>query len=304
MSIGEWTILARSGCEIAERPVWDAPTASLLWVDIPTGRVHRSRPTAETEPWTDEVMQVGRQVGAVALRTDGGLIAAADSAFLFLDAHGRPDADPIPVDLPVDQQFNDAACDPAGRFLAGTNSTVGADGGGVLLSLDPLLRCWTLLEGITESNGLGWSADGNVFYYVDSGEPVIRRYDYDVEHGLIGARLADLAVFDAADGVPDGLVVDDADAVWVAMWGGGALRRYAPDGALLAHVSVPATQPTCPGFAGPDLDLLVVTSGWEGLTSQERAADPSAGDVFVMRGPVVGRQPLRFGGIPPFGGQR
>lgn len=295
MSVGEWTVLADTGCEVADRPVWDAPTSSLLWVDVLAGRLHRSRPTAEDEAWTNDVVEIGSNLGAVALRADGGLVAAADSAFVLLDTHGRPDADPVPVDLPVDQRFNDAACDPAGRLLAGTTSTVGALGGGVLWSLDPSLRCATLLEGVTESNGLGWSADGSVLYYVDSGEPVVRRYAYDTENGRIGGRLADLAVLDEGDGVPDGLVVDDADAVWVALWGGGAVRWYAPDGTLLADVPVPVTQPTCPGFAGPDLDLLVVTSGWEGLTAEQRAADPSAGNVLVTRVPVVGRPPLRFG---------
>ena len=115
MSLGEWTALAEQRCEVAERPVWDAATSSLLWVDVLAGRLHRSRPTAVDGPWSDDVVQLGSSLGAVALRADGGLIAAADSAFVLLDTHGHPDADPVPVDLPADQRFNDAACDPAGR---------------------------------------------------------------------------------------------------------------------------------------------------------------------------------------------
>lgn len=292
----EWTTLVRSDSELGERPVWDARTGTVVWVDILTGTVHRSAPPTEGRPgpWADTTVQVGAVVGAVALREGGGLVAAADSAFLMLDARGRPDADPVVVDLPPGQRVNDAACDPAGRLLAGTTSVSGAPGGGVLWSLTADRRHATLLEGVTESNGLDWSGDGAVLYYVDSGEPVVRRYAYDVADGRLGPRLADLAVLGPDEGVPDGLVVDSEGAVWVALWQGGAVHRYAPDGSLLGRVDLPVDQPTCPCFAGPRLDLLVVTTAWEGLAPGARAAQPLAGSLLGTASSSTGRLPHRF----------
>src|SRR5207237_6497386 len=110
-----------------------------------------------------------------------------------------------------------------------------------------------------------------------------------------GPRLTDLAVIEQGDGVPDGLVVDSDGAVWVALWQGGALRRYGPDGARLSHVDVPVAQPTCPGFAGPALDLLVVTTAWEGLTTGERELQPKAGSLLAAVPGPTGRPPHRFG---------
>ncbi len=223
-------------------------------------------------------------------------MAAADAAFIQLDRRGQIDADPIGVDMPQGSRFNDAACDPHGRFLAGTTSGPSRPGTGVLWSLSPSGQVHTLLEGLVESNGLAWSQDGAVLYFVDSGEPAIRRYSYETETGSLGQRLTDLAVIADGDGVPDGLVVDAHGAVWVALWGGGAVRRYAPDGELLTHVTVPVSQPTCPGFVGPERRHLVVTSGWEGLTPESRDREPWAGHLLTAPVPAVGRPSHPFAG--------
>ncbi len=146
-----------------------------------------------------------------------------------------------------------------------------------------------------ESNGLDWSADGETLYFVDSGEPCIRCYDYDAETGRIGARRGDLAAFSGPDGVPDGLTVDADGTVWVAMWQGSALRRYAPDGRLLACLSVPVSQPTCPGFGGPGLDCLYLTTAWEGMSAEARQIEPWAGHLLSADVGAIGRPPYRFG---------
>ncbi len=289
----DWRVVVAAGCEIGERPVWDARSGSVVWVDMTAGAVHRSLPRLDGA-WTDSSYPVGLDLGMVALRRDGGLVAATDSAFVFLDAIGRPDATPVSVDLPDGSRFNDGGCDPMGRLLAGTTSAPDAPGNGVLLSLDQHGNVRVLLEGIVESNGLDWSKDGRTLYYVDSGEPVIRRYAYDAESGTVGERLTDLAVTGSMPVTPDGLVVDADGAVWVAMWEGGSIRCYAPDGSLVSDLPVPVTRPTCPAFIGPGLDILVVTTAWEGLSSDEREHEPWAGHLLATAAPVRGRLPHRF----------
>lgn len=293
----EWDVAVAGGCEIAERPVWDERSGSLVWVDVTRGVVHRSAPTPGVPlQWTDTSVTVGATVGAAAVRWDGGLVVAADSAFLQLDGQGRPDTDPVGVDMPPAARFNDAACDPSGRLLAGTTSSPDGPGNGVLWSFSPSGQVRTLLEGLVESNGLAWSSDGAILYYVDSGEPFIRRYSYDVETGSLGQRLPDLAVIDDGDGVPDGLVVDADGAIWVALWGGAAVRRYAPNGELQIHLGMPVSQPTCPGFVGPGLRRLVITTGWEGLTPSQRHQEPWAGHVLTAPVPAAGRPSHLFAG--------
>ncbi len=292
-----WSVAVASGCEIAEHPVWDSQTNSLLWVDVLAGTLHRSTPVPKgAGEWPDHAMRVGAAVGAAALRHDGGAVAAVDSALMMLDSRGRPDAEPVSVDMPDGARFNDGACDPAGRFLVGSTSPPGDPGTGLLWSLGSSGRAEVALTGITESNGLDWAPRGDLLYYVDSGEPAVRRYAYDAASGRIGARLTDLTEVGAGEGVPDGIVVDAAGGIWVALWEGGSLRRYAPDGELLLDLAVPVERPTCAAFAGPDLELLVLTTAREGLDPEARRTQRWAGHVLVAPAPVVGRLPHRFAG--------
>ena len=91
-------------------------------------------------------------------------------------------------------------------------------------------------------------------------------------------------------------MVDGEDTLWVAIWGAGQVHRYAPDGTLLAVLPVPASQPTCPAFGGPGLDELYLTTAWEGMTAQQRAAEPLAGHVLRARPGARGHPVLAFGG--------
>ena len=98
---------------------------------------------------------------------------------------------------------------------------------------------------------------------IDHGE--LHERSGDVADGGELGRAVDLVRFPGGGPVPDGLVVDAEGSLWVAIWGGGQVHRYAPDGELLAVLPVPVSQPTCPAFGGPGLDELYLTTAWEGM---------------------------------------
>jgi sugar lactone lactonase YvrE len=132
-------------------------------------------------------------------------------------------------------------------------------------------------------------------YYVDSGEPEIRRYAYDRATGQIrDAGL--LAVFPAEEGIPDGLIVDAEGAIWAAMWEGSQTCRISAAGEVLERLPMPVSRPTCPTFGGPGLDRLYVTTAWEGMDEQARAAEPLAGSLLVTVPGATGAPALRFAG--------
>jgi len=89
-------------------------------------------------------------------------------------------------------------------------------------------------------------------------------------------------------GTPDGLTVDSAGDLWVAIYGGGQVRRYSPDGVLREVLAVPAAQTTSCAFAGARLDRLYVTTATEGWTDEERLAEPGAGLVYRFDTDVTG----------------
>jgi sugar lactone lactonase YvrE len=226
------------------------------------------------------------------------VLAAADG-FRLTGPEGLSETGPLrPPGMGDDVRFNDGACDPAGRFWAGTVAHDVRPGAGALYRLDPDGTITTVLEGVTESNGLGWSPDGGILYYIDSGErePRVRAFDYDLETGRIGWEPHELIGFPPGPVVPDGLVVDAEGCLWVAMWGGGEVRRYAPTGGLLATFPVPVSRPTCPGFGGPGLADLYLTTAWEGMDDQQRAAEPLAGHLLRTRPGTEGLPAGTFGG--------
>jgi sugar lactone lactonase YvrE len=278
--------------EHAEGPRWDAARAELLWVDIPAGLLRR----ATVGPGGDLAELVahrgGDTLGAVAPAAAGGWLLAAGGGFAHLSEDGTAR---MLLDLAGEggtedaggTRMNDAACDPAGRFLAGTMAFDQRPGAGALYCLDLDGTVRTLLDGLTVSNGLGWSPDGGTLYLADSGPGLLWAYDYDVVAGALSAGRV-LLEFGDDDGVADGLTVDDTGCLWTAVWGAGQVRRYSPGGELLAVVDVPVAQTSACCFAGPGRDLLVVTTSAEGLSAADRAARPDAGRLFTARPGVTG----------------
>lgn len=289
-----WEVAVPAGAELGERPVWDAANQCQIWVSILDGELHRYWP-----PGRDSVFAaVGVAVGAAAPRRGGGYVLAAADGFRLLRGDGSAEGAPLrPAGMGEDVRFNDGACDPAGRFWAGTATLDGSPGGGALYRLDPDGTMTEVFGGVTESNGLGWSPDVTAFYYIDSGAvaPTVRRFGYDPFSAEIFNE-SDLIEFGAGDGIPDGLAVDIEGCLWIAMWGGGCVRRYSPAGELLAIWPVPVSQPTCPGFGGPGLDELYLTTAWQELDSQRRDAEPLAGHLLVTRPGVAGLALAPYGG--------
>lgn len=285
MTVPAVELVLDARADLGEGPRWDSRRQRLLWVDIMRGRVHAFTPSTGA----CRNFAVGRPVGALACATDGTLVLAVAGGFAHLDLDaGRFEMlAAVEADRPQNR-MNDGACDGAGRFWAGTMALDEGPGAGALYRLDPDLTVHTMLTGVTISNGLDWSPDGRVMYYVDSPTRRIDAFDFDTSTGAIANRRT-LVDVPADAGVPDGLTVDAAGFVWLALWGGAALRRYAPDGTLERVVPLPVTHPTSCAFGGTALDELYVTSARRPLTAEEKARQPQAGGVFRLRPGVAGR---------------
>jgi sugar lactone lactonase YvrE len=262
---------------LAESPIWDAGTGSLLWVDIMAGDVHRLDPGTGQ----DQVSHVDVPVGAVAVHRAGGLILAAGVGFATLDEQAGT-LGWLWAGGPGDR-MNDGKCDPAGRFLAGTLTYARDPGACGLYRLDTDGQVSTLLDGVTVSNGLGWSPGGDLMYFADTPLERVDVLDYDVATGEVAGRRPFADLHDVP-GRPDGLTVDQDGAVWIAMSRGGAVRRYTADGQLDLVIEFPVRLVTSVTFGGDGLGDLYVTTSREGLSETDLAVQPLAGSVFVVAG--------------------
>jgi len=166
---------------------------------------------------------------------------------------------------------------PRGEAARHYNSLQKIAYAGVVFVVAPL----AVLTGLTISNGIGWSPDGTTMYLADSGTGDIDAFDFDPATGDLGSRRT-VAHVTAADAVPDGLTVDDRGDIWVALWNGGALARYHPDGSLLATIPLPVDRPTSCAFGGTDGATLFVTTAREGLSRAALARQPDAGRLLRL----------------------
>jgi sugar lactone lactonase YvrE len=234
---------------LGEGPRWDAEAERLLWVDIDGAVLHAGERSIRcgtkvcaAAPWEGDVVLVALADALAAVNVSDGSIER-----LVDIPHGRPG-----------MRCNDGACDPRGRFWIGTMAEDEAPGAGALYRYDPDGELHTILTGISLSNGLGWDAAGRLMYYIDSPTQRVDLFDFDLESGT-GANRRPFAAIPEADGIPDGLAVDDEGGIWVALHGGGEVRRFSPDGSLSGRVEVPAAKVTACCFAGSR--LFVTTRG-------------------------------------------
>ena len=75
----------------------------------------------------------------------------------------------------------------------------------------------------------------------------------------------------------------------MAIFGGGRVQRYSPDGELREELLVPARETTSCAFAGPGLNRLYVTTATENWTDEQRRAEPGAGLVYRFDTDATGR---------------
>jgi sugar lactone lactonase YvrE len=262
---------------------WDAGRQELLWVDIAEGVLMREGVVGPNALDSRGQLHIDRPLGAVApVAGDDGWLAAAGRGFARLARDGA--LAPVVELAPAGHRVNDANVDPTGRAFVGTMSEAQEPGVGALHRLDRDGRAVQVLDGLTVPNGIDWSPDHSTLYLAESSRRLIWAFGYDADTGALGERRTLIEPSPGVSGVPDGLTVDAAGDVWVAYYGGGAVRRYRPDGTLREVIHLPATQATACAFGGPALDTLFVATASEGYDAGRRADEPLAGTLLRIDG--------------------
>lgn len=274
---------------VGECPLWNPAESCLYWVDIDGFAVHRLDPASGAH----QAWKMDSEPTALALHGGGGLVVALRSGFVHLDTDGggvTPIA-PAPYDTAT-TRFNDGRVDAAGRFWVGTLYEPRDQQAAQMFCLErgQVRLVWS--GGMTVSNGLGFSPDHKWLYHADTTTHRIDRYAFDLATGEVShpQRFQQFSTDKANNygGRPDGAAVDSEGAYWCAMFEGGRLLRFAPDGALLREVKLPLRCPTMVAFGGADLRTLYITSASHKRSPEERAQYPLSGCVLSLRVEVAG----------------
>src|SRR4051812_16703139 len=161
--------------KLGEGAIWHSQKQLLYWVEIEGGVVHIYDPATGL----NRSFSVGQKVGTVVPRKSGGLMLAVQGGFASFDPEtGKLDIVADPESKTTGNRFNDGKCDPAGRFWAGT---IGRHGSGSLYCLTPDMNCSKKVEGVSTSNGIVWSLDNRIMYFIDTHASNVVAYDYDLK---------------------------------------------------------------------------------------------------------------------------
>lgn len=277
---------------LGEGPAWDAKTQTLYWVDILEKRIYAG---------TELLAQLDDFIGCLAPCKSGKLILGKRASIVTIDpldtAQGKPDSSPQTVLSTLSEsaanRINDGKCDPAGRFLIGAMDMNEKDPNGALYSFDGK-QTTRLLDGVTISNGLAWSADHKTFYYIDTPTREVKAFDYDLATGQI-ANPRTVVYVPESLGWPDGMTSDTDGNLWIAMWGGAQATRWDPKtGKLLEQIAIPALRASSCVFGGKDMNELYVTSARKGMSESDLKKYPLSGGLFKVETKVTGMPTFEF----------
>lgn len=286
-----------------EGPHWDVPSQSLYYVDIVCGGVARwNSTTGETKR-----VDLDKQVGFVIPSEKSGVVIGYDKNIcrLDLDASDPSLTTLLTVEQDLDTRFNDAKCDASGRLWAGTMGMEGdvpgvvKQGQGSLYSINEDLSFKHHVGGIDISNGMDWTDDNSIMYYIDSVPRKVYAFDFNMaDNSLSNQR----TVVDFGEGtmeqlgLPDGMCIDCEGKIWVACFSASKVVRFDPQtGKALQEIKMPATNITSVCFGGPNLDELYVTCSRHNMPNPD--SQPLAGSIFKVTGlGVKGRAPNNFKG--------
>lgn len=285
VAVGEVRVLDERRCEVGEGPVWHAASGRVFWVDVLARHIMWCGPG----PGDTGAVAMPSHVGAVVPTEHGDWLACLvdglyrtdliDDSLSLIAVY--PGASPELV------RANDAKVAPDGRVFTGTMAydPDANPGAGALYVLEDASLA-TVFTGVTISNGIGWSPDAAHMYFVDSPTRRVDICDMTTLGNVVDRR--PFAVIPEEIGVPDGLTVDAAGNVWVAIWGGSRVMIFAPDGSLIGEVPMPTPLVTSCAFVGSDLNSLVITTA-----ALDRPDDPHAGKTYVLENAGPGQpQPL------------
>lgn len=278
------SVLSAEHCHLGEGPTYDVTTDTAWWFDIREGRLFE----AHLGSGTIRIHSLGRMASALGrIDAERQLVVAEDGCYI----RGVADSAmtlfcPLEADNPATRS-NDCRVHQSGTFWIGTMGRKAERGLGAIYALHRG-KISTLFPGISIPNSICFSPDGTIAYFTDTARAVLYAVPLNPATGLPRGEPEVLLRHTGIGGL-DGSVCDADGQIWNACWGASRVDVYSPQGERLRSLRVPARQASCPAFVGADLSRLLVTSAWQDMDAEARAADPQAGCTFLLQASARGR---------------
>lgn len=257
--------------KLLEGPLWDDANNLLYFVSIDDERIYRfDESTKEIESYPTD-----GPVGAAVLDEEGKIISAEKSGIYLIDPETKERIFLMQPNKDERLRYNDGKIDPNGRFLIGTMGYKETLEGAASLYAIENGDYKEILSGLTLSNGMGWSEDGQTFYHIDTPTKEVKQYNYDLETAEVSHVRTAIKI--TGDGSPDGMCVDVDGNIWVAEFGGKRICKWDPrTGEQLVEIPMPVTNITSCCIGGTNKNYLYVTTA-------QKDDEPLSGGLFKVK---------------------
>ncbi len=268
-------------CILGESPVWHKKRNTCFWTDIEGKKIYeQSLDGRKKNYW-----EIDRRASLLIPFTQNSLILAVQGGIAEFDLEkgSMRWLCIIEEQLPANR-CNDGAIDSKGRLWVGTMNVSCEPMAGALYCIDDTLQPMLKIPQLSITNGLVWSLDNKTMYHIDSPKFCVQAYAFDEYTGNITPNEIAVKIPESM-GSPDGMCIDEEGMLWVAHWGGFAVRRWNPNnGELLQTITFPVPQVSSCAFVGENLDRLLVTTARENMRPEQLTSYPESGNVYLVEG--------------------
>ncbi len=276
--------------ELGEGAYWHPQWNSFLYVDIKGKKLGR----INIHTGLLEERQLPQYPGTVVATTGEQLLLGLQGSLSLFNFETNHITTLIAIEPgKPDNRCNDGKCDAAGRFWIGTMHIDAQPQQGSLYCYDGTI----LQEVLTHrsiSNGICWSPDNTVMYYIDSADRCVKAYDIDINYATLSNE-REVVNINTPQVLPDGMTIDSEGMLWVAIWGGSCINRYNPhNGTLIGQVTLPVPHVTSCAFGGKGLQQLFITTARKEFNAEQLTIYPLSGSLFIADVGIAGLPPHFF----------
>ena len=271
--------------ELGEGALWNYRTQELYWVDINGKKLHIYNPlTKQNNSFTTP-----SKIGTVVPKNEDEVLIALEDGVYVMDLNtGNTALFSNMASVLPNSRLNDGKCDSSGKFWVGSMQNSQETGKANLYAIGATGTYDLKIDNVTVSNGITWSLNETIMYYIDTPTSKIKAYDYNSTTGEISNGRVVVSI-PTSLGFPDGMTIDAEGMLWVGMWNGNAVIRFNPiTGNVMSKIEIPAHNITSCAFGGENLETLYITTASIDMTAAEKVMYPKAGAIFKVNPGVKG----------------
>ena len=256
-------VLWNSKCILGEGVTWVKEHNSLYYVDIKRKKIFKLNYKNKNK----KIYKIEKEIGFLAHVSKNTFVLGLQGEIRIVDLKKKNKKISIKIEKKFkNNRINDGKTDHQGRLWFGTmQNNFDKDGEsipikeniGKLYRVDKDNIITTVEDNLGIPNTFVWSPDNKNFYFTDTLDGNIMKYDYDIETGNLSNKQF-FANFDR--GFPDGSTMDTDGCLWNCRWGGSCVVRYTPSGEVDQVIEMPVENNTNCVFGGKDLKTLFITS--------------------------------------------